>query len=890
MALTSGSKLGPYEIQSPLGAGGMGEVYRARDTRLDRTVAIKILRAHLSSDPDLKQRFDREAKAISSLNHPHICTLYDIGNDNGIDFLVMEFLEGETLAQRLTRGFVPFDQLFKIAIEVADALDKAHSAGIVHRDLKPGNIMLTKSGAKLLDFGLAKPLAAGAAAAMSAPLLSAAVTMTQSSPRISPLTSAGAIVGTMQYMSPEQIEGKEADARSDIFAFGVVLYEMTTGQRAFQGKSQLSVATAILEKEPDKIGSLRESVPQAVEQIILTCLAKNPDDRFSSAHDIKLQLKLIAASSPTSSLTGPARVNRLREGALIFGLMLAVLTAAGLGYERWQKARVPRKVVHSILDLASAPAGAGRLVTAYANTGELSPNGQYLAYIRSTSATKTQIWLLNIASGKANPLAGTEDATSPFWSADSGSLAFFINGKLEKIAIGTGVVANFGPTYYYNGYLGGATMGTSDVMVISGGPARPFLRILASGGNPTEISGTANGYLPWFLPDGKHFLYAEGEGAVKVASVDGGTSIDLGISTASRVVYASGYLLYGTSSHIVAQRFDPDRLRILSEPQVLVEGDDPDFALRSLFTVSDDGLFAYRAIKQAGNEMRLFTRDGNAIPLSMPIGTNNNPQLSPDGKRILYDARAGNTRDLWIYDMERRINLRFTLGNEKYGDAIWSPDAKRIAFCVSKRESSRIAIRNLDGIEETVVGMRAQLWPRSWSRDGRFLFFDSYDERAAGQIKHSIQAISLADKKIIELAPDDTFNRRTPMISPDGHWLAFVSDESGREEVYIQSFPGSGSRVQVSVGGGFMPRWRGDGRELYFIASSLKVTAVEVAPSSGTVRIGASHELMAVKPVYPKGNPMDVSRDGKLFVVNTVDPSMDGPAHLIVNWDASLQK
>jgi serine/threonine protein kinase len=868
----------------------MGEVYRARDTRLDRTVAIKVLRAHLSSDPDLKQRFDREAKAISSLNHPHICTLHDIGNDNGIDFLVMEFLEGETLAQRLMRGFMAFDQLLKVAIEVADALDKAHSAGIVHRDLKPGNIMLTKSGAKLLDFGLAKPLAAAAAAGVTAPLLSAAVTMTQSSPRISPLTSAGAIVGTMQYMSPEQIEGKEADARSDIFAFGVVLYEMTTGRRAFEGKSQLSVATAILEKDPEKIGLLRESVPHALEQIILTCLAKDPDDRFSSAHDIKLQLKLIAASSPTSPSTLPTRVNRLRESALLFALALAVLTAAGLGYERWQRARVPRKVVHSILDLSSASEGAGRLVTAYANTVELSPNGQYLAYIGGASATKTQIWLLNIASGKANPLAGTEDATSPFWSADSGSVAFFMNGRLEKLAVGTGVVANFGPTYYYNGYLGGATMGTSGVVVITGGASKPLLRILASGGTPTEINGTTRGYLPWFLPDGKHFLFLEGEGAVKVASVEGGTPVELGISTASRVVYASGYLLYGTTSHIVAQRFDPDRLRILSEPEVLVEGDDPSFALRSLFTVSDDGLFAYRAIKQPGNEMRLFTRDGNAVPLNIPIGTINNPQLSLDGKRILYDARVGNTRDLWIYDLDRRTNPRFTLGDASYGDAIWSPDAKRIAFCVSKRESSRIAIRNLDGVEETVVAMRAQLWPRSWSRDGRFLFFDSYDEKAAGQVKHSIEALSLADKKIMELAPDDSFNRRTPMISPDGHWLAFVSDESGREEVYIQSFPGLSSRVQVSVGGGFMPRWRGDGRELYFIASSLRVTAVEVAPGNGTVRIGASHELMAVKPVYPKGNPMDVSRDGKLFVVNTLDPSVDSPAHLIVNWDASLQK
>jgi Tol biopolymer transport system component len=692
----------------------------------------------------------------------------------------------------------------------------------------------------------------------------------------------------MQYMSPEQIEGKEADARSDIFAFGVVLYEMTTGQRAFEGKSQLSVATAMLEKDPEKIGSLRESVPHALEQIILTCLAKDPGDRFSSAHDIKLQLKLIAASSLTSPSTLPTRVNRLREGALILGLMLAVLTAAGLGYVQWKNARVPRKVVHSILDISSA--STGRLVTTYANNIALSPNGQYLTYIGRASATRTQIVLLNIATGKANPLAGTEDATSPFWSADSGSLAFFLNGQLEKIAIGTGVVANLGPTFNYSGSAGGATMGASGVLVISGGPTKPLLRMLGSGGTPTEINGTTSGYLPWFLPDGKHFLFLEGEGAVKVASVEGGTPVDLGISTASRLVYASGYLLYGTSSHIVAQRFDPDRLRILSEPKVLVEGDDPSFALRSLFTVSDDGLFAYRAIKQPGNEMRLFTRDGNALPLNIPIGSNNNPRLSPDGKRILYDARAGNTRDLWIYDLERRTNSRFTLGNESYGDAVWSPDAKRIAFCISTRERSRIAIRNLDGVEETVVGMDAQLWPRSWSQDGRFLFFDFYDDKAAGQIRHSIKAISLADKKIIELVPDGAFGRRTPIISPDGHWLAFVSDESGREEVYIQSFPGASGRVQVSVGGGFMPRWRGDGRELYFIASNLKVTAVEVAPGSETVRIGASHELMEVKPVYPKGNPMDVSRDGKLFVVNTVDPSTDGPAHLIVNWDASLQK
>jgi len=915
MALAAGTRLGPYEIVAPLGAGGMGEVYRARDTRLERTVAIKVIPAHLASDRDLKQRLEREAKAISALNHPHICTLHDVGSQDGIDFLVMEYLEGETLAERLKKKPLPLDQLLKTAIEIADALDKAHRAGIVHRDLKPGNIMLTKAGSKLMDFGLARlarpaalnsVLPAASSEAMTAAAASPAAPPPQPAiadattavlpphtPPSAPLTAFGAVVGTVQYISPEQVNGQEADARSDIFAFGAVLYEMATGQRAFDGSTPLSVASAILEKEPVPIAQLQPGIPPALEDIIATCLAKDPEKRYASAHDVGLQLKLVGTKPPQET-PAPGGARRFREALLLAVLAFMLLVAGWLGYSRGRQAHAPRMLVESSLDLPqynlstsnNYAAGWGTLSLAF------SSDGQYLAFTGSSPTSGSQIWVRPMRSRSAYALAGTEGGFAPFWSPDARSLAFFVRGQLKKVTLAGGVVSTLCSASFFNG-----TWGTRGAIVFGGGANSPFQGVPAAGSDSQPITTAVDGYRPSFLPDGRHFLYVDRtdtglEGSVKVADIEGGPPVNLGIHTASRALYASGYLVYPTSTHIVAQRFDPDRLRLLDDPVVIVEGGQTYFAAASPFAVSESGLLVYRAAGGSGAEqIQLISRDGRVTTSGIPMGFNNNPRFSPDDKRIAYDVISGANRDIWIYDLERRTNTRFTLGGGMYSDPLWSPDGKRIAYSTGEPTSGRVMIESTDGgSEETLLEMPGSVWARSWSPDGAFLFLEFLIRPKSGGVQRSIAALAIKDHKQISLAPDDRFERRSPAISPDGRWLAYVSNESGREDVYLQSFPGNANRVPVSSGGGVMPRWRGDGRELYFINGSLKVAAVEISTKGDEVQLGATHELFPVNPLYPGGNPLDVTRDGKLFLIDTMYGSEGGPVILITNWDAALPK
>src|SRR6266849_4688379 len=467
MALASSTKLGPYEIQSPLGAGGMGEVYRARDTRLDRTVAVKILPTHLSDNPEFKQRFEREARTISSLNHPHICHLYDIGSQDGTDFLVMEFLDGETLAERLRKSAVPLNELLKMGMEVAGALEAAHRAGIVHRDLKPGNIMLTKAGAKLMDFGLAKPAPLGGSGSGLAPLLSTARTLSAPSPA-SPLTTAGSIVGTIQYMSPEQIEGKEADAGSDIFAFGAVLYEMVTGKRAFQGKGQISVASAILEKDPEPITASQPLAPLVLDNVVRTCLAKDPDERFQTAHDLKLQLKWIAAGAPPQLATPAIRANR--ERWIWISAVALLLVALAAAYFRtspkgppptWSYVLAPEKTSFAY----------------FAGPVAVSHDGRTIVFVATSSEGQDMVWVRPLGGLKAEALVGTEGGSNPFWSPDDRSIGFFAGGKLKTVDAAGGPVVTIcdvagsrGGTWSQNGViLFAATWGMIHRVPSSGG-------------------------------------------------------------------------------------------------------------------------------------------------------------------------------------------------------------------------------------------------------------------------------------------------------------------------------------------------------------------------------------------------------------------------------------
>jgi eukaryotic-like serine/threonine-protein kinase len=421
MSLASGTRLGPYEIVAPLGAGGMGEVYRARDTRLDRTVAIKVLPQHLAHTPEARQRFEREARAVSALSHPHICTLHDVGSQDGVDYLIMEYLEGETLSARLEKGSLPLDVVLLYGVELADALDKAHRQGIVHRDLKPGNIMLTKSGAKLLDFGLAK--------AVVPPITGA--TLTAALTRTTPVTQQGTIVGTFQYMSPEQIEGKELDGRSDIFSLGTVLYEMLTGRRAFEGKTQLSVASAILEKEPAPICSSKPMTPATLDHAIRRCLAKDPEERWQTARDLALELKWIGESGSQGGVPAPAIVRtKTRERLAWLAALVCALAAATFGVLHWSRAPERVRIVRSYV---KAMPDSSFLLSGQISGFALSPDGLRLAYVAQTADGKKLLWVRPVDSLQAQALAGTEEATYPFWSPDSRTIGFFAAGKLKKI-------------------------------------------------------------------------------------------------------------------------------------------------------------------------------------------------------------------------------------------------------------------------------------------------------------------------------------------------------------------------------------------------------------------------------------------------------------------------
>jgi serine/threonine protein kinase len=566
MSLTSGTKLGPYEIQSPLGAGGMGEVYRARDTRLDRTVAVKILPAHLSDNPEAKQRFDREARAISSLNHANICTLYDVGHQDGIDYLVMEFLEGETLAAHLARGPLPPDRLLRYGIEICEGLERAHKTGVIHRDLKPGNIMLTKAGAKLMDFGLAK-----AATATAPP--SSSLTMTMSHPSADqPLTARGTIVGTFQYMSPEQIEGKEADARSDIFALGAVLYEMATGKRAFTGKTQASIVAAILAADPPPIAVVQPMSPPAVDRVVKVCLAKDPDERFQTVHDLKLQLKWIAEGGSQAGVPIPVAARRKNRERILFAAVAVsiLLAAAGIAGSILlsKKADSLRKVVRAQI---GAPERYSFTSLNNSNHAVISPDGNTLAFIAEGEG-KQFLWVRPIRAAAAQPLAGTDGAYYPFWSPDSKFLGFFAGGKLKKVEASGGVVQ----TLCDSPFGRGGTWNRDGVVLFTPGIHDVIYRVPDGGGQPVAVTKVkkagvyAGGRWPYFLPDGKHFLYVgtEGDdfrGKLYAASLDS-PDPKLIVEDNSAAAYANGYIFFMKDGNLVAQPFDPDHLTLSGNP------------------------------------------------------------------------------------------------------------------------------------------------------------------------------------------------------------------------------------------------------------------------------------------------------------------------------------
>jgi Tol biopolymer transport system component len=901
MSLFAGARLGPYEIHSLIGAGGMGEVYKARDTRLDRTVAVKLLPADLAERSDRRRRFEAEARAISALNHPHICTLFDVGEQDGRAFLVMEHLEGETLDDRLVRGALPAADVVRYAIQIASALDHAHRERIVHRDLKPSNVMLTASGAKLLDFGLARR-----------PAVEPAGTMSTLSFDQRKLTAEGTILGTFQYMSPEQLEGKDADARTDIFAFGTLIFEMATGRKAFEGASQASLIASILTAQPPAISSAQgvKGLPAALDHVVERCLAKNPDDRWQTARDVKLELDWIAAgSSQASRLAAPVRLHRrerLAWGVALVGVAaaVAVAIAAFFGGRGSPSREVTRFVV--------APPAGTTITSVIENSTAiaLSPDGRFLAFAAMTEG-RQQLWVRPFESAVARLLDGTDDAISPFWSPDSRFIGFFApgSGELKKID------ASGGParTICAAPQLQAAATWGRDGTILFTQLGQGLFRVPADGGTPVRVTSLdasrreLNHFWPEFLPDGRHVLYlatsldAKGERdtpTVYVASLDSPDRTPLA-KMHSRMMYASpGYLVFVQDGALMAQAFDAATVKLSGDPVRIAERVAYFKTIGTGgFTISSNGVLAHHG---GGDPFRLVWHDrhGNTTDSGWPPQLYGAFRISRDGERVavdVVDPRSG-LADLWIYDVVRGTPVRFTTDPTGASAPVWSGDGRTVLFRSPRRSAPSLFTKTFDGTEQPLFPGDSPLsampmGPMDWSADGRWIAY----------IRNSPQ--TLRDLWLLPVTGDRTprpisvtrFDEHDAQFSPDSTAIAYVSNESGRPEVYVAPFDRPGDKRPISVGGGTTPRWRKDGRELYYASAGNRgIMAVDIEPGA-TIKPGVPRRLfslgieLATRPT-PRNAAYDAAPDGQRFLVSVpAGEPMSSRITVVQNWNALMK-
>ena len=894
MALTSGTKLGPYEIVSPLGAGGMGEVYRAKDTRLDRTVAIKVLPAHLSSDAESKQRMEREAKAISALQHANICTLHDIGSHDGTEFLVMEYLEGQTLASRLEKGALPLDQVVKIGIEIAEALEKAHQQGIIHRDLKPANIMLTRAGAKLMDFGLAKPsLAIGSQAVGPYTPSTPTMTVAQLTSAASPVTQKGTVVGTVQYIAPEVLQGSQADARSDLFSFGCVLYEMVTGRRAFEGKSQLSVFTAILEKDPEPLRDHQPLTPPMLDLLVRGCLAKDPAERVQSAHDLALELRWIASLRAMPAETGHAA----RPAASRLPWLAAMAAAIVLGIIAgwfWHRSAPSPASIRAVIN--PPPDAHFRLTSDLAGPPVLSPDGAHLAFTAIGADGKLALWVRAMDAPEAHPLPETGDAIFPFWSPDSRSLGFFANGKLRTIDL-NGTTAQV----LCDAQLGrGGAWSSSGVIVFSPSPIAPLLQVNASGGSPAPLtkvdpSKYSSHRWPFFLPDGKHFLYFAmnhdpsrvSNNGIYYASLDGRENRLL-LHSQSNGIYAAGYLLFNRGDQLMAQPLDAAKGKLHGEPQTVSSGVLNDFSTwRTSASATDNGLLTFGSGSSGGIELIWMDRSGKQVGVAADNLQNLQfARLSPRGDRVALQVDSG-MNDIWSLDLARGVSTRLTFGPVGNTIPLWSPDGKWIAYGSLRANGGGIFRRPADGsgTEELLVPDPNGIIfsPSDWSRDGKTLI---YSPSAIIDKEDGVWAVSLeGDRKPRQILA----HGENATLSPDGRWLAYSSTESGRTEIYVEAYGGGSGKWQVSPDTGQVPHWSADGKELFYFDGNQSLVAVPVKQAGGALEFGAPKTLISRWTILTQPF-FSVAPDGKKFLMERLSQQVNQPITVMTNFTSGLKR
>jgi len=858
----------------------MGEVYRARDARLNRTVAVKVLSQQVSDSPDLKARFTLEAQTLASMSHPHICPVFDVGQQDGVNYLVMEYLEGQTLAERLEKGALALAEGLSVAIAIADALAMAHRQRIVHRDLKPGNVMLTKSGAKLLDFGLAK-LRPGADGAEL--------------PTTAAMTSAGTILGTPQYMAPEQVEGKEADSRTDIFAFGAVMYEMFTGKKAFEGTSAASLMAAILDRDPPSMSRLQPVTPPMLERIVKKCLAKNPDDRWQSAGDLRDELRWIGEhvepGAPAVPVLSKAKTReRIALGWAAAATLLLMALGAAVMFTR--RGPPPTNIQFEVVTPS----------TLVPTSVTVSPNGQWIAFAASTSTGSSALYLRHLGSTTPQLLAGSEGGINPFWSPDSRYLAFAAGDRLSKIAIsgGPATVICAAP-----GMAGGTWNSEGTIMFSSLGLLQ---RVSSAGGEPALVRAhdeslkETSHQAPYFLPDGRHYLYLGWSSevsnrAIYVGSLDSAGTTRL-FAGASKAVYADpGYLLYHRDGTLFAQRFDTSSLALRGDPAPVVTG--VSYTVLSgiaAFDLSQTGTLVYRggAGPAAIRQFVWLDRAGKQLGAALEPGLYTaNFDVTPDGKYIAVARQnpAASQYDIWMIDGARGLPTRSTFDHalSPNGNVVFSPDGSRIAFSSERNGTRDIFEKQAIGaaVETPLLATGADEWPEDWSRDGRYLIFASNTSGVRGGDIHALPLFG--DRKPFVVV-ESSFTEDEPRVAFDGKWLAYTSNESGTYQIYVVSFPAAGQKRQISTLGGTQPRWRRDGQELYFLAPDGTMMAVDIRTGAG-IEAGVPRELFDSRvEVDPIRDQFGVTADGQRFLIQRPVAGSSTPIMVVVDWTTLLKK
>ena len=893
MSLAAGTRLGPYEILGLIGAGGMGEVYKARDTRLDRIVAIKILPPELNADPERRARFEREAKTIAGLTHPNICTLHDVGTDSGSTYLVMELLSGESLADRLRKGPLPMEQALVVATEIADALAAAHRHGVVHRDLKPGNVMLTKTGAKLLDFGLAK--LTGHEEQPAAAHLESALT------RSAPLTGEGVILGTVQYMAPEQLEGKPADARTDLWALGAILYEMVAGKRAFEGTSAASLIGAILEREPTPLSTLLSLTPPSVDRLVRQCLAKAPDDRPDTAHDVANALRGIRETSvvggPAGDRTRHPRGTRLAWGVAVAAVLLAVVATTMVTLV-WTRSSSPSDGRAPARFLLSDQRPAQTVLDPWRSFA-VSGDGHRVAFIAERDGVR-RAYVRELNTVDPREIPGTENATAPFFSPDGQRIGFFTDNRLKAVSLAGGSpvvlvdITGAAPR--------GATWMPDDTIIFSPGPASGLHQVPATGGpvravaQPDWTKGERGYRWPEVLPGGDAVVFTIAtsdlqsfdEARLVVRSLRTGEQREL-IRGGSFATYTgSGHLLFARAGALMAVPFDVARLSVTGAAKPVLDGL-VTYPINGAaqYAVGGDGTLVYIAGRAVSREATLTWVDtaGKTTMLAAKPAAYQDVSIAPGGREVALDIDGANA-NIWLLDLATMNRTRMTV-EWSNTNPFWTPDGTRVGFISARAGAARLFWQAVDGrrtpepvthahgVQEEVAQLGG-----SWAPGGRIMVFSERAQRTGWDI----WVLTTGRERNLTAFVQTSFNEKNPRFSPDGRWVVYESDETGLTEVYLVPYPGPGRKVKISTDGGRSPVWARDGRALFYRnGDAMMGVPIQTLPSFSP---GRARVLFRRVSPYP----FDVAPDGRFLMIEDLPAPALGPLTVALNWHAELKR